>query len=74
MTSLLKPKTTAPTAAPEVTPPAPMPDSSSAGVIEANRRAQQQAMMRGGRSSTILTAPESRGNSAYTATKLGTSA
>lgn len=60
-------------AAPEVTPPAPMPDSSSAGVIDARRRAQEQAMARGGRSSTILTAPENRGGAAYSATRLGTS-
>lgn len=73
MSSLFKPKVQAAPAAPEVTSPAPMPDSSSEGVIEANRRAQQKIMARAGRSSTILTAPENRGSAAYTATKLGTS-
>ncbi|MDB5600748.1 MAG: hypothetical protein JWN71_2792 [Xanthobacteraceae bacterium] len=70
MGSLFKPKVIAPPPAPEPTPPAPMPDTSSPGVLEANRRAQQQIMARAGRSSTILTAPENRGG-AYTATKLG---
>lgn len=76
MGSIFKSKTTAAPAAeaPVVTPPAPMPDTSSAGVTEANRRAQQAIMARQGRSSTILTAPENRGNAAYTATRLGTSA
>jgi hypothetical protein len=40
-----------------------MPDSQSALVQEANRRAQQQIMSRSGRTSTILTAPTNRGNS-----------
>lgn len=60
-------------AAPEPKPPAPMPDSSSAGVLEAKRRTQMEIIGRAGRSSTILTAPEKRGDT-YTATRLGTSA
>ena len=70
MGSLFRPKVVAPPPAPESAPPAPMPDTSSPGVVEANRRAQQQIMARAGRSSTILTAPENRGG-AYSATKLG---
>jgi hypothetical protein len=72
MGSLFKPKVVVPPPAPvpEPTPPAPMPDTSSPGVMEANRRAQQQIMARAGRSSTILTAPDNRGGP-YTATKLG---
>jgi hypothetical protein len=73
MSNIFRPKTPTPPPAPEVTPPAPMPDSSSEGVIEANRRAQQKIMARAGRSSTILTAPENRGGAAYSATRLGTS-
>lgn len=72
MSGMFRPKTPAPTAAPEVTPPAPMPDTSSAGVLEASRRAQQRLTSSGGRQATILTAPENRGG--YSATKLGTSA
>ena len=70
MGSLFRPKVVAPPPAPEPAPPAPMPDTSSPGVLEANRRAQQQIMARAGRSSTILTAPENSGG-AYSATKLG---
>jgi hypothetical protein len=72
MGSLFRPKVVVPppAAVPEPTPPAPMPDTSSPGVVEANRRAQQQIMARAGRSSTILTSPENRGG-AYSATKLG---
>ena len=61
-----------PTPAPK--PPAPMPDPDSAGVREARRRAQLDIMGRAGRSSTILTTPERRGSSDYTATRLGSSA
>jgi hypothetical protein len=60
---------------PEPTPPAPMPDTSSPGVLEAKKRAQQQLMSSGGRVSTILTAPKDRaGGGAYTAVKLGVDA
>lgn len=53
--------------------PAPMPDPSSAGVLEAKRRAQMEILSRAGRSSTILTAPGQRSGD-YSATKLGTAA
>ena len=56
--------------APTPKEPAPMPDSNSASVLEARRRAQQDIMNRAGRSSTILTAPKDRGGD-YTATALG---
>lgn len=48
-----------------------MPDTSSAAVIEARRRAQMDVMGRAGRSSTILTAPQNRGGDSYSATTLG---
>lgn len=65
--------TTAPAAAaPVVTPPAPMPDSNSPAVLEAQRKAQSDILARAGRQSTILTAPQNRGNSGpYTSTALG---
>lgn len=47
--------------APIVAPPAPIPDSQSPAVQEASRKAQTDALSRGGRSSTILTAPANRG-------------
>ena len=50
-------------AAPVVTPPATMPDTSSAGGREASRRAQSEIMNRAGRQSTILTSPQNRGSS-----------
>jgi aspartokinase len=58
-------------AAPTPKPPAPMPDSTSPGVLEARRKAQMDIMGRAGRSSTILTAPKDRGGSDYTSTTLG---
>lgn len=61
----------APQAAPVVKPPAPMPDSNSAAVQEARRKAQTDIMGRAGRSSTILTAPQDRGGGLYTGTTLG---
>jgi hypothetical protein len=49
-----------------------MPDTNSAAVEEARRRAQSDIMNRAGRSSTILTAPKDRGgNNTYTSTTLG---
>lgn len=57
-------------AAPEPTPPAPMPDTDSAAVREANRREQMRIMSRAGRSSTILTNPDNRGGT-YSGTYLG---
>ncbi len=51
-------------ATPVVAPPPTMPDSQSPGVLEAKRRAQQDAMSRAGRTSTILSramAPSSSG-------------
>jgi hypothetical protein len=56
-------------AAPVPKPPAPMPDSNSAAVLEARRKAQLDIMGRAGRQSTILTAPKDRGD--YTSTTLG---
>lgn len=49
--------------------PAPMPDTTSAAVLEARRRAQADIMGRAGRSSTILSAPKERGD--YSSTALG---
>lgn len=60
MGNLFTPKT--PTVvAPTPQAPAPMPDTSSPGVMEARRKAQTDIMSRAGRSSTILTAPSQRG-------------
>lgn len=56
---------------PPVKPPAPMPDSDSAAVMEANRKAQSDILARAGRSSTILTAPKDRTGAAYSSTALG---
>jgi hypothetical protein len=61
------------TNAPTPKPAAPMPDSSSASVLEARRRAQLDIMNRAGRSSTILTAPRDRGGDSYSSTTLGAS-
>ncbi|MES2671610.1 MAG: hypothetical protein V4673_14500 [Pseudomonadota bacterium] len=53
MTNILSPK--APAQNPvAVAPPPTMPDSQSPEVMEARRRASQEAMSRAGRSSTIL--------------------
>lgn len=62
--------------APAVQPPAAMPDPESPQALEAKRRQQLDIMGRAGRSSTILTAPDNRGNSgtAYTGSKLGAGA
>lgn len=58
--------------APVAKEPAAMPDSNSASVMEARRRAQADIMNRAGRSSTILTAPKDRGGGdSYSATTLG---
>jgi hypothetical protein len=54
--------------------PPPIPDSMSPEVREARRREQMRIMQRGGRASTILSAPEGRaagGAPAYSATTLG---
>jgi hypothetical protein len=58
---------------PTVQLPAPMPDSSSAGVREANRKAQFDILARSGRSSTILTDPANRvgGGDSYSSKTLG---
>lgn len=47
--------------APLPKPPAPMPDEQSPAVLEAKRREAERIMSRGGRRSTILSAPEDRG-------------
>ncbi len=53
-------------------PAAPMPDSSSEGVLEAKKRAQADVMSRAGRSSTILTGKEDRGRmDTFASSKLG---
>ena len=57
-------------AAPTPKAPALMPDTSSASVMEARRKAQMDIMGRAGRSSTILTAPKDRVGD-YSATTLG---
>lgn len=56
--------------------PAPMPDAESPDVIEARRKAQQEVLSRGGRTSTILTGAKDRGGDqpTYIATKLGSGA
>jgi hypothetical protein len=64
-------QSSAPAAAPVVTPPAVMPDTNSAAAIEARRRAQLDVMGRAGRTSTILTAPRDRGGDSYSSTTLG---
>lgn len=75
MGGLFAPKPQPLPAPPEVKPPAPMPDQSSAGAMEAKRKAQMDIMNRAGRTSTILTAPGQRGGSSdYTASKLGSAA
>jgi hypothetical protein len=56
---------------PKPQPPAPMPDQNAPAVIEAKRRAQMEALRRGGRESTIITSPEDRGGSDYRRTTLG---
>ena len=55
---------------PEVKPTAPLPDESSPGVLEAQRRQRQQMFGRGGRSSTILSEGQDS-NGMFTDTKLG---
>lgn len=70
MTQLFRGPSPPPT--PDVKPPAPMPDSNSAAVMEARRKAQLDVLNRAGRQSTILTAPKDRpGGDSYLATKLG---
>lgn len=69
MSSLFAPKPPPPPPAPKVTPPAPMPDEMSPGVLEARRKKQIEMIQRGGRSSTILSDAGSRGE--YTGTTLG---
>jgi len=66
-----KPAPTILTAAPEPKAPATMPDTESTEAIEARRRAQQRLAQRGGRASTILTAPDKRGGDNYSAPNLG---
>lgn len=57
---------------PEPKPAAPMPDPQSTETIEARRRAQAELMRRGGRASTILSAPERRGGgNTYSSAKVG---
>lgn len=69
MGSMFAPSPPPPPPAPEVKPPAPMPDPDSAAVREAARRDRLKALSRGGRASTILTAPSDR--EPYSATRLG---
>ena len=45
---------------PKPQPPAPMPDPEDPAIREAKRRALLAGLMRGGRESTILSAPSSR--------------
>lgn len=60
------------TPAPEVKPPAPMPDEGDPVLQSAERRRRAQMVGRGGRASTILSDEESpRGGGEYSATKLG---
>lgn len=70
MSGLFGAKQARPTVEPTPKEPAPMPDSNSAGVIEARRKAQQDIIRRAGRSSTILTAPNQRGGD-YASRTLG---
>lgn len=60
---------------PQPTPAAPMPDSGSPAVLEAQRKAAADAVARAGRASTILTAPADRSSptnaDSYAANKLG---
>lgn len=73
MTNMFKPP--APAAPAPVTPPPTMPDNQSPEVLEAKRRAGQDAMARAGRNSTILSqSMRSTGTGAppaYSATKTG---
>jgi hypothetical protein len=58
-------------------PAAPMPDDQSPAVLEAKRKEREKIMSRGGRASTILTTPESRGSGgfdSYGSTTLGSGA
>lgn len=64
MTSLFGKKTEATPVAPVAAAPARMPDPEDPGVVEAKRRAQRDAMTRGGRTSTILTGKSVGGGSA----------
>lgn len=61
---------------PTVTPPAPMPDEESPQVLEARRRERERIMSRGGRSSTIMTNPDTRSGSSdsYSGRTLGSGA
>ncbi len=52
----------APVAAPAPTPVAPLPTVDTEGVRQARQLNQANQMARGGRRSTILTSPESRGS------------
>jgi hypothetical protein len=56
---------------PEPKPPAPMPDPESPAVKEAKRMAALNILNRAGRDSTILTTPQSRTSTDYSAKKLG---
>lgn len=70
-----KPQAAPVAAAPEVKPPAPMPDPDAQAAREARRKSQMDIMGRAGRSSTILTAPDARGGTApYSASRLGADA
>jgi hypothetical protein len=60
-----------PAAPPEPKDPAPMPDEHDPKILEAKRRALLAATARGGRQSTILTTPETRGSNDYSRTTLG---
>jgi hypothetical protein len=60
-------------AAPAPKPPATMPDTNSAAVLEARRKAQTDVLNRAGRQSTILTAPKDRIGDNFSSTTLGAS-
>lgn len=60
----------APSSVPTPKPAAPMPDADSPAAREAARRSQMRMLSRGGRTSTILTAPEDRERS-FSSSKLG---
>jgi hypothetical protein len=56
---------------PEPKDPAPMPDPEDPKIKAARRKALMDAVSRGGRQSTILTTPETRGSNDYSRTTLG---
>ena len=60
---------------PQPSAPATMPDDQSPAVLEARRREREKMMSRAGRSSTIMTTDETRGNGdSYAGKTLGSGA